>query len=105
MVAYMILWLLLNARGIRSEVESHLADALAAGSGGALVAMAFLAVLREGLETAVFLVALFQQASDRSAGVLGAIIGLTVAVLIGYGLYRGGVRLNLARFFPFTGIV
>ena len=76
-----------------------------AGSTWALVAMAFLAVLREGLETAVFLLAAFQDASDPTAAGAGAVLGLVVAVAIGVGLYRGGVRLDLARFFRVTGVV
>jgi high-affinity iron transporter len=76
-----------------------------AGSTLALVAMAFLAVLREGLETSVFLLAAFQDAADTTAAGAGAVIGILAAVGIGIGLYRGGVRINLARFFRVTGLV
>ena len=71
----------------------------------ALVAMAFLAVLREGFETSVFLLAAFQDATDTTAAGAGAVIGLVAAVAIGLGLYRGGVRINLTRFFRITGLV
>ena len=67
--------------------------------------MAFLAVLREGFETSVFLLAAFQDATDTTAAGAGAVIGLLAAVAIGLGLYRGGVRINLARFFRVTGLV
>ncbi|HET6570601.1 MAG TPA: iron uptake transporter permease EfeU [Solirubrobacterales bacterium] len=104
-VTYMIVWMRRHARGIKSELEGHAASALAAGSGLALVAMAFLAVLREGFETSVFLLAAFQDASDTAAAGIGAVIGLAAAVAIGLGIYRGGVRINLTRFFRVTGLI
>ena len=104
-VTYMIVWMRRHARGIKAELESHAAGALAAGSGMALVAMAFLAVLREGFETSVFLLAAFQDASDTTAAGIGAVIGLVAAVAIGIGIYRGGVRINLTRFFRVTGLI
>src|SRR5262249_49108552 len=71
----------------------------------ALVGMAFLAVLREGLETTVFLLAAFQNSTDTTAAGFGAVLGIVAAIAIGFGLYRGGVRINLARFFRITGVV
>jgi high-affinity iron transporter len=68
--------------------------------------MAFVAVLREGLETAVFLLAfLGNDATSPALGALGAAIGILVSVAIGYGIYQGGVRINLQRFFRITGLV
>jgi high-affinity iron transporter len=104
-VTYMIVWMRRNARGIKATLEGDAASALAAGSTMALVAMAFLAVLREGLETSVFLLAAFQNASDTKAAGTGAVLGLIAAIAIGLGLYRGGVRINLTRFFRVTGVV
>src|SRR3954451_18309739 len=104
-VSYMIVWMRRHARGIKAQLEGDAASALATGSTLALVAMAFLAVLREGFETSVFLLAAFQDASDTAAAGAGAILGLLTAIAIGLGLYRGGVRINLTRFFRFTGIV
>jgi high-affinity iron transporter len=104
-VTYMIVWMRRNARGIKSALEGEAASALAVGSTMALVAMAFLAVLREGFETSVFLLAAFQDAADTTAAGAGAAIGLVAAVAIGLGLYRGGVRINLTRFFRITGLV
>jgi high-affinity iron transporter len=94
-----------NARGIKATLEGDAASALATGSTIALVAMAFLAVLREGFETSVFLLAAFQNATDTTAAGSGAVLGLLAAVAIGLGLYRGGLRINLTRFFRITGIV
>ena len=104
-VSYMIVWMRRHARGIKAALEGSAATALATGSTLALVAMAFLAVLREGFETSVFLLAAFQDASDTTAAGAGAILGLLVAIAIGIGIYRGGVRINLARFFRVTGLV
>jgi len=67
--------------------------------------MAFLAVLREGFETAVFLLATFNAAGDATTSWLGAVLGIGLAAAIGYGIYRGGVRLDLSRFFRITGLV
>jgi len=104
-VTYMIVWMRRHARGIKAQLEGEAASALATGSTMALVAMAFLAVLREGFETSVFLLAAFQDSTDTTAAGAGAILGLVAAIGIGLGLYRGGVRINLTRFFRFTGIV
>jgi high-affinity iron transporter len=104
-VTYMIVWMRRNARGIKATLEGEAASALAAGSTMALVGMAFLAVLREGFETSVFLLAAFQDATDTTAAGAGAVLGLIAAIAIGLGLYRGGVRINLTRFFRVTGLV
>lgn len=104
MVTSMIVWMSRHARSIKGELETR-ADAAISGSVWAMVAMAFLAVLREGLETAVFLLSAFQASTDRGAASAGAVLGLIVAIGIGYALYRGGVKINLAKFFKATGLV
>jgi high-affinity iron transporter len=101
-VTFMILWMRRNAAGLRGEIERNAAAALAAGSVAGLVAMAFFAVLREGLETAVFLLAAFQASGNALTAGLGALLGILTAVVIGIGLYRGGIRIDLARFFKVT---
>jgi high-affinity iron transporter len=105
MVTYMIVWMRRHARGLKDELEGAASHALARGSAVALVAMAFLAVLREGFETAVFLLAAFQASTNAALAGTGALLGILLAVLLGYGIYRGGVRINLARFFRATGVV
>lgn len=107
MVTAMIVWMRRNARTMGRELRASTADALARGSAWGLVAMAFLAVFREGVETAFFLLATFQSESTQISTVeasLGALVGVAVAVAIGWGIYRGGVRLNLARFFRITAV-
>jgi high-affinity iron transporter len=105
MVTYMIVWMSRHARGLKGELEGAASRALDTGSVRALVVMAFLAVLREGFETAVFLLATFQASNSAAVGAVGAVVGILIAAAIGYGIYRGGVRLNLSRFFRITGAV
>jgi high-affinity iron transporter len=105
MVTYMILWMRRHARGMKRDLESAAASALARGTAMALVAMAVLAVFREGFETAVFLLAAFNASGNAVAAGLGAVLGVITSAAIGYGIYRGGVRINLNRFFRLTGVV
>jgi high-affinity iron transporter len=105
MITYMIIWMRRHARGLKARLEGHVAEALAVGSATALVGMAFLAVLREGFETSVFLLAAFQDTSDTTVAGAGAVIGLVGAVILGIAIYFGGVRINLSRFFRVTGFV
>ena len=105
MVTYMIVFMRKHARSMKKDLQGAAASALAEGSSRALVVMAFLAVLREGFETAVFLLATFHASGDATTSWLGAVLGIVLAAAIGYGIYKGGVRLNLARFFRVTGLV
>jgi high-affinity iron transporter len=104
-VTWMILWMRKHARDLKGDLESQAAAALATGSAWTLVGMAFLAVLREGFETAVFLLAIFQASETPASAGFGATLGIVVACAIGYAIYKGGVKLNLARLFKVTGFV
>ncbi len=104
-VTFMIVWMRRHARGLRQTLEGQASRALAKGSVVALVAMAFFAVIREGFETSVFLLAAFDSSTSPVASGAGALLGVLAAVGIGWGIYRGGRRLNLARFFRVTGVV
>lgn len=105
LVTYMIVWMRQHARGLRRDLEDAASTALAEGTAWALIGMAFLAVMREGIETAVFLLAAFNASGSALAAAVGAVLGIFLAVAIGYGIYRGGVRLDLVRFFRLTGLV
>jgi len=105
MVTYMVFFMRKHARSMKKDLQGAAASALAEGSSRALVVMAFLAVLREGFETAVFLLATFHASGDATTSWLGAVLGIVLAAGIGYGIYKGGVKLNLARFFRATGLV
>ncbi|MEJ2633531.1 MAG: FTR1 family protein [Acidihalobacter sp.] len=105
-LTYMVFWMRRMARSVKQELHASLEAALAHGTRSqayALIAMVFLAVAREGLETVFFLLAVFQQSRDPAAP-LGALLGLAAAVAIGWGLYRGSLRINLGRFFRFTSL-
>jgi len=104
-VTYMVVWMRRHSRELKGQLETHAESALMTGSVWALVGMAFFAVIREGLETAIFLLAAFQSSSTPWATGLGAVLGVAVAVGLGWAVYRGGVRLNLSRFFRLTGFV
>ncbi len=105
MVTYMVLWMRRHARHMKGDLERSASSALARGSARALVVMAFLAVLREGIETVVFLLATFNASGNATTSWVGALLGIALAVVLGYGIYKGGVRINLGRFFKVTGIV
>ena len=104
-VTYMVVWMKRHSRALKKQLEEHAEGALVTGSMFALVAMAFFAVLREGIETSVFMLAAFQGSTNPAATGTGAILGVVVAVGLGYAIYKGGVRINLSRFFRFTGFV
>lgn len=101
----MVFWMRKAARSIKGELQAGVEKALGhrEGQGWALIGMVFLAVAREGLESVFFLLAIFQQSTGWEAPV-GALAGIAVSVVIGWGLYSGGVRLNLRRFFRLTGL-
>ncbi|WP_432544610.1 iron uptake transporter permease EfeU [Kineococcus sp. SYSU DK002] len=105
MVTWMVVWTTRHAGTLRADLESSASSALARGSSWALVAMAFLAVLREGLETSVFLLATYQASGSDARGAVGASLGIALAVALGWLVYRGGVRLDLGRLFRVTGVV
>ena len=104
-VSYMILWMKHHAGELREELETKASAAIAGRSALALIATAFFAVIREGIETAIFLIAAFAQSNNPQAAGTGAILGVALAVAIGLGVYRGGLRFDLRRFFRVTGIL
>jgi high-affinity iron transporter len=105
MVTYMVLWMRRHSRDLKGDLESAAGSALASGSANALVMMAFLAVLREGFETVVFLLATFHASGNGTSSWLGAVLGIALAIILGWAIYKGGVHINLARFFRITSIV
>jgi high-affinity iron transporter len=101
-VTWMIFWMRRTARALSGELRDRLEQALQIGS-WAVVLMAFLAVGREGLETAVFFWAAAQAAGSTASPLLGFLIGIAVAVGLAHLIYRGAVRINMAKFFKVTG--
>ncbi|ORX02687.1 high-affinity Fe2+/Pb2+ permease [Mycobacterium szulgai] len=104
-VTSMIIWMNRNASRLKGELEREAQEAISRGGSLALVVMAFLAVLKEGFETAVFLLAAAQTShGSRWFAVLGGATGIALSIAVGVGLYFGGLKLNLGRFFRITGV-
>jgi high-affinity iron transporter len=101
-VTWMIFWMRRTARHLSTDLRGRLDQALAMGT-AALVATAFIAVGREGLETSLFIWSAVQATGQSTAPVLGATAGLLTAVVMGYLFYRGALAINLAKFFTWTG--
>ncbi|WP_176084468.1 iron uptake transporter permease EfeU [Martelella sp. HB161492] len=102
-VTGMVFWMNNHARDLKRSLEAEAAEAIGQTGAVALASMAFLAVLREGFETSVFLLATFSAAQSTAYAAIGAVSGILLAILIGWGIYIGGVKLNLSRFFRITG--
>ena len=104
-VTSMIIWMNRNAARLKGQLEREARQAINRGGALALVAMAFLAVLKEGFETAVFLLAAAETShGNRWFAVLGGAIGILASIGVGVGLYFGGLKLNLGRFFRVSGV-
>lgn len=104
-VTTMIIWMNRHAFQMKGELESDATKAINNGGSLALATMAFLAVLKEGFETSVFLLAAAQASGgSRWWAVFGATAGIGVAIVIGIGIFYGGLKLNLGRFFRITGV-
>ncbi|MCX3059632.1 iron uptake transporter permease EfeU [Streptomyces beihaiensis] len=103
LVTWMVFWMRRTARHLKAELHGKLDTALRMGT-AALVVTAFLAVGREGLETSLFVWTAVHATSDGTVQpVIGALLGLATAVVLGWLFYRGALRINLAKFFTWTG--
>jgi high-affinity iron transporter len=103
-VTWMVFWMRRTARSLSKELRGRMDAALAMGA-GALIVTAFIAVGREGLETSLFIWSAVQATGQNTQPVLGAALGLVTAVVIGYLFYKGAVKINLAKFFLWTGAI
>ena len=101
-VTWRIYWMLRTSRRLVGQLRDDL-DRHLDGAGWGLVLVAFLAVGREGIETALFIWAAVQSTGETTLPLLGATLGLAAASLLGYLVYRGVVAFNISRFFTWTG--
>lgn len=103
LVTWMVFWMRRTARHLKADLHGKLDAALRMGT-GALVATALLAVGREGLETALFVWASVRASGEgTSAPLIGVLLGIATAIVLGYLFYRGALKINLAKFFTWTG--
>lgn len=103
LITWMIFWMAANARALKAQLHGEVDQALARSS-WALALVAFFAVGREGLETALFLWTGMRSSGETVAPVIGAVLGLGTAIVLGMLIYAGAIRLNLSRLFFWTGI-
>ncbi|MSO33800.1 MAG: FTR1 family iron permease [Candidatus Nanopelagicaceae bacterium] len=106
LVTWMVFWMKRTARSLREDLHGKVATALSSGP-ITLAAAAFFAVLREGLETSLFVYANFRSINGEGVGAgpaIGLTVGLAVAVFLGWAIYRRAITLNLATFFKITGV-
>ena len=102
-ITWMIFWMRKASRSIAGELRERLGQALEVGP-RAVVALSFLAVFREGIETA-FIVYASAATATTATPFVGVLAGLVTAVGLGFLIYRGAIRINLGRFFKWTGAV
>lgn len=103
LVTWMVFWMRRTARKLSGELRGRLDDAVGLGL-GAVVGIAFAAVVREGLETTLLFFASAQGAVSATP-LIGLLAGLVTAVVLGFALYAGAVRINLSRFFTVSGVL
>ena len=101
-VTWMIFWMARTSRQLKGELEGRMNTAIIAG-GASLTILATLAVGREGLETALFLWAAAQATGNSTQPLLGGALGIATAIVLGVLIYRGALRLDLGKFFRWTG--
>jgi len=104
LLTWMIIWMKSQARYMRWQLESQMEQAITGGSTLALLAIPFLAVGREGLETVLFLFGASKTSTPYETGI-GGLLGLVIAILLGWLIYRGTRSINLRRIFGVTGIL
>ncbi|HXG27052.1 MAG TPA: iron uptake transporter permease EfeU [Candidatus Binatia bacterium] len=104
-LTWMLFWMRRQGRAIKGELEHGVDIALSKGSTRALVGLAFLAVIREGVETVLFMIPILSFNGTGFDVVFGGVAGLVIAVAVGWGIFAAGLRINLRRFFTVTGTV
>ena len=103
MLTWMLIWMTTQAKSLKGEIEGSITSALGnENSGKAVFLLIFIAVVREGFETVLFILAKFQQ--DWTLPAVGAVTGLTVAAIMGVALFALGVRINIRLFFQVMGV-
>ena len=103
-LVWMVFWMRRQARGLKGELEGKVDEAVMTSSMTALAAVAFFAVIREGIETALFLIAATTGSATGDV-VIGGVIGLALSVVLGVAVYQGGRTIPMRTFFQVTGVL
>jgi high-affinity iron transporter len=108
-LTWMLFWMRRQARSVRGELQAAVDRVLTEGNAWSLAVLAFTAVIREGVETSLFLVGQLNAAAASGPGaefdvLLGSLVGLAIAVAIGWMVYAGARRINYGTFFRLTGL-
>ena len=108
-LTWMLFWMRRQARSVKGQLQAAVDRVLTEGGAWSLALLAFSAVIREGVETSLFLVGQVNAAASGGAGaeadvLTGSLIGLAVAVMIGWVVYAGARRINYGTFFRLTGL-
>jgi len=104
-LTWMIFWMRKQAVNIKAHLHAQIQSVLTSGSSRGLVILAFVVVVREGIETVLFLFAATRVAESPISFTMGGFLGLVIAVGIGYSIYKGTSKLNLRTFFNVTSLV
>lgn len=104
-LTWMIFWMRKQAINIKGHLHAQIQSALGSGSALGLLGLAFVVVVREGIETVLFLFAATRVAESAVLSAAGGILGLGIAVAIGYSIYKGTSKLNMRAFFNVTGLL
>jgi high-affinity iron transporter len=103
LVTWMVFWMKRTARVLKSELHGKVDNALTTGP-LTLAGVAFFAVLREGLETSLFVYANFRTVDGKTSATIGLLLGFAIAIALGRAIFKSAIRLNLSKFFTYTGI-
>lgn len=103
-LTWVILWMRSQAKNVNQKLEEDVSQAALKDSSSALFFVAFLAVIREGIELAFFLTAASMEA-DGTQILIGAVLGLLIVAIVSFLLFKGLVRLNISKFFQVTSII
>ena len=103
LVTWMVFWMQRTARQLKGELQEKVENAASTGA-MAIATAAFFAVIREGLETSLFVYSNFQTVGSKAPAAIGLTLGLALSIVLGYLIYRGAIRFNLSTFFTTTGV-
>jgi high-affinity iron transporter len=102
LITWLTFWMAAHARDLKNNLHEKM-DAALTGSSYALAMVAFFAVIREGLETAIFMFPSSQASGSTTQSVVGLLLGLGISVAVGYGTFKGVIKLNIGKVFQVVG--